>query len=326
MRESLTEILAEPRTRAPLRLNVKKHRGDVIEEGELVSSETGKSYPITNGIPRFVPPSAYTDTFGKQWNMFRTTQLDSTTGTSYSKTRFDTEAGWTHEDLDGKLVLDGGCGAGRFAEVAAARGARVVAVDMSSAVDAARETLARFPQCEIVQASILEPPFRTGVFDFAYSIGVIQHTPDPSTGVREVVESVKSGGSFAFAIYARRPYTKLNAKYIIRPLTRRLPADVLLRTIETVMPLAFPLADRLFRMPMVGRVAQFVVPVAVYVDEKGFTREQRYQEAVLDTFDMLSPRYDSPMTWREVEAAFRRVGARDWTFKSRVPIVVVGRR
>jgi hypothetical protein len=92
------------------------------------------------------------------------------------------------------------------------------------------------------------------------------------------------------------------------------------------MPFVFPVADRVFRVPGVGRLAQFVVPVAVYVDEKGFTDEQRYQEAILDTFDMLSPRYDSPMTWREADGALRSTGAARWNYVSRVPLVINGTR
>jgi len=325
MRESLLEVLAEPRTGAALKLKVAQHEGDVIESGELVS-ESGNRYPIRNGIPRFVPQTGYTDTFGKQWNLFRTTQLDSTTGNNYSEKRFDTETRWTEGDLAGQRVLDAGCGAGRFGEVAARRGARYVGLDMSSAVDAARETLRPYPDAELVQASLLEPPFRRGVFDLAYSIGVLQHTPDPQGGLASVVSCVRSGGKFSFTIYARRPWTKLNAKYLVRPITRRLPSEVLLQGIETVMPVVFPVLDRVFRLPTIGRVAQFMVPFAVYVDDKGFTDEQRYQEAILDTFDMLSPRYDSPMTWREAERVLERTGAASWSYRSKVPLVINGTR
>jgi SAM-dependent methyltransferase len=296
----------------------------MILDGSLTSLRTGTVYPIRAGIPRFVNDSGYTDSFGKQWNLFRTTQLDSSTGARNSENRFDAEAGWSQKDLNGRLVLDAGCGAGRFAEIVAARGARVVALDMSSAVESARATLARFPTAQVVQASLLEPPFAAGSFDFAYSIGVIQHTPNPTAGIAAVVRCVKAGGKFAFAIYARKRWTKLNAKYLVRPITRRLPSDVLLRGIQAAMPVMFPVLDRVFRIPGLGRVAQFTIPFAVYVDDRGFTREQRFREAVLDTFDMLSPRYDSPMTWQEVDRALRSTPARNWAYRSRVPIVLVG--
>jgi hypothetical protein len=40
----------------------------------------------------------------------------------------------------------------------------------------------------------------------------------------------------------------------------------------------------------------FAIPIANYVHEKQLDRRQRYAWAVLDTFDMLSPHFDQPMT------------------------------
>lgn len=327
MHESLLEILAEPETRAPLELQSPTHAANgQIESGTLVSTQTGAEYPIVRGIPRFVSPENYADSFGFQWNEFRNVQLDSVRGVRVSEERFDNETTWTQADLEGKLVLDAGCGAGRFAEIAAERGARVVGLDLSSAVEATARTISGFEGVNVVQGSILAPPFRPGVFDFAYSLGVLQHTPDPVGAIGRIVECVASGGRYAFTIYARQPWTKLNTKYLVRPLTKRLPTKVLLRGIEVVMPVGFPVADRLFRLPVLGRVAQFTIPLAVYVDRDDLSREDRYQEAILDTFDMLAPAYDSPLTWRETIAALRQLGVREIDFRSRVPVNVIGAR
>jgi hypothetical protein len=79
---------------------------------------------------------------------------------------------------------------------------------------------------------------------------------------------------------------------------------------------------------VLGKVGRFLAPFATYTtrERPGSTREQRYQEAVLDTFDMLAPRYDSPMTWREVDAVIRRAGAASWRFQTKIPVNVVGVR
>jgi 2-polyprenyl-3-methyl-5-hydroxy-6-metoxy-1,4-benzoquinol methylase/uncharacterized protein YbaR (Trm112 family) len=326
MNRRLLDLLVEPATHHRLRLEVVKADGDRIEEGMLVCDTSRKSYPIVRGIPRFAQTSNYTESFGWQWNQFRGVQIDAETGAHHSRERFDAEAGWSEAELTGKWVLDAGCGAGRFAEVVASRGARLVAVDYSSAVDAAAETLKRFPNVDIVQASVHELPFAAGQFDFAYCIGVIQHTPDPPGAVHAVVRTLKPGGHFCFTIYGRRPWTKLSGKYLLRPVTKRLPKDKLLRAIEAVMPVAFPVTDVLYRLPLAGRVARFVLPISNYVDREGFTREQRYREAVLDTFDALSPQYDSPLTADETSNALRGASAREWTFRSRVPVVVEGTR
>jgi SAM-dependent methyltransferase len=328
MREELLEVLGEPLTGASLELRDAVGKGNDIETGTLVSVATQRRYPIVRGIPRFVDPSGYTDSFGMQWNRFREVQIDSATKGGESRRRFDAETGWTADHLRGKWVLDAGCGAGRFSEIVASRGAKLVALDMSSAVDATAKTLEGKGTFDVVQGSILEPPLKKASVDFAFCIGVAQHTPSPMTAVQSVVEAVKAGGEFAFSIYARQPWTKLNAKYLIRPLTKRMPRELLLKSIEAVMPLAFPIVDRVFSLPAIGRVAHFIVPVAAYPasERPGWTREHRYQEAVLDTFDMLSPAYDQPMTWREVETAVRAAGASRWSFNTRVPVNCVGTR
>jgi SAM-dependent methyltransferase len=268
----------------------------------------------------------YAHSFGTQWNKFRAVQIDSETLISHSRARFDDETGWPQDSLEGKWVLDAGCGAGRFAEIAAERGAELVALDYSSAVDAARATLARFPNADVVQGSILEPPLRAASVNFAYCIGVVQHTPDRNAAITQVVRTVAPGGAYCFTIYARQPWTKLNAKYLVRPITKRLPEHVLLSAIERSMPVLFPLTDVLFRVPVFGKVAKFAIPVANYPGDKLSGREQRYREAVLDTFDMLAPAFDEPMTAGEVEAALRRADVRSIHFHRRVPVTVRGDR
>src|SRR4051812_34074833 len=111
MREQLCEVLAEPGTHSELELKVTRHNGKNIEDGVLVSRQSGKSYPIVRGIPRFVEVDPYAENFGRQWNAFREVQLDSENGASYSTKRFDDETGWVGDTLKGKWVLDAGCGA-----------------------------------------------------------------------------------------------------------------------------------------------------------------------------------------------------------------------
>src|SRR6185437_5143265 len=55
--------------------------------GEALLCPRGHSFPVRDGIPRFVPPSTYADHFGAQWNKYRLTQLDSTLGFPYTRDR-----------------------------------------------------------------------------------------------------------------------------------------------------------------------------------------------------------------------------------------------
>ncbi len=119
---------------------------------------------------------------------------------------------------------------------------------------------------------------------------------------------IRKNGNLAVTIYERKPWTYLFSKYWFRPFTKKLSDKTLLKTIEFIMPVAFPITDVLFRTPLLGKVFQFVIPIANYVNEKELTRKQRYDWAILDTFDMLAPQFDQPQTQREVESALEQNG------------------
>jgi SAM-dependent methyltransferase/uncharacterized protein YbaR (Trm112 family) len=317
MNPKILEVLREPGTFAELELEATSVHGNEVIEGRLISKITGKSYPIRNGIIRFVAMDGYTDSFGMQWNKFSKVQLDSANGADYSKQRFESETTWTEAELKGKWVLDAGCGSGRFAEIAASKGSQLIALDYSSAVDAARNNLIdRFPDVQFIQGDILNLPFAPESLDFVYSIGVLQHTPSPSRCVTELIQRVKQNGRFCFTIYGRKWFTLFYSKYLIRPITKRMPQKLLLRLIELSMPVLFPVTDLLFRLPFgLGKIFSFLIPVATYVGRTQFTREQRYEEAILDTFDMLSPTFDQPMSVVELKAALAEAGIESENYK-----------
>src|SRR6478752_5122421 len=69
----------------------------------------------SQGVLGFVSSTGdYCENFGEQWNRFRRIQLDSVSSKSLSRERFLAETGWTADEIKGKVLLDAGCGAGRF--------------------------------------------------------------------------------------------------------------------------------------------------------------------------------------------------------------------
>jgi len=309
MQTKLLELLACPTCLGKLTCVAKgTSESGEIETGNLECEQCGKSYPIKGGIPRFVPEDNYAASFGYQWNRFRSQQIDSVNGTEISKKRFYSETGWTPDWLHGKWILDAGCGAGRFLDVASNNDCEVVGIDISNATDAARSTLVERKNVHLVQGSIYEMPFRQHAFDGCYSIGVIQHTPEPLRSVAALPRMIKAGGRIAVTIYERKPLTFLYSKYLLRPLTKRIDKTMLLRAIERSMRFLFPLTNVLFRVPLLNRVFAFAIPVANYVDEPALSSKQRYDWAILDTFDMLSPAYDQPQTEQEVTDALSGEG------------------
>jgi SAM-dependent methyltransferase len=163
----------------------------------------GCSFPLVNDIVRFVPQNNYAASFGLQWNEYRTTQLDSHTGLSISHDRLKRLLGGSFDILKGKVVLEAGCGAGRFTEIMLQHGANVFAVDLSTAVDANYKNCSGHPNYFVCQADILRLPVPTESFDIVACIGVIQHTPDPEETIQAICSHVKPGGLLVMDHYAK---------------------------------------------------------------------------------------------------------------------------
>lgn len=309
MHLKLLEVLACPKCFSGLKCHIEE-RG---EDGEIVTGTLRcegceKDYPIADGIPRFVSRDSYANSFGYQWNRFRLEQLDSANGTRLSHKRFYAETEWSPEWMAGKWILDAGCGAGRFLDVVAQTEAEVVGIDLSSAIEAARDNLKGNRRVHFVQASIYEMPFRDGAFDGVYCIGVIQHTPNPLKTVRSLPRVLKPGGPIALSMYEKARYTLFHSKYLIRPLTKKLSDASLLTAIRVFMPVLFPLSEVAFRIPFAKRFLRFAIPIANYVGERELSMKQRYAWSLMDTFDMLAPQYDQPQTEPEVSAAMHSEG------------------
>lgn len=296
MKQDLIEHLRCPRTGGRLRAESVVLMAGEVRGGELVNADGRHRYPIVDYVPRFVSDAGYTENFGLQWNQFRRTQLDSHSGVPISRERFYGFSGWTPEMLRGRRVLDVGCGAGRFTEIALQAGARVVAVDYSTAVDACRDNHRLHPNLDVVQADVYHLPFELGGFDFVYCFGVLQHTPDVRRAFMALPAQLRPGGRLAVDVYPRLKRHWLWPKYWLRPITTRIAPERLFRIVQAAVPRLLPVSDALARVPAVGHSLKYVIPVMNYRGAFPLSAEQLRDWALLDTFDMLSPRHDHPQS------------------------------
>jgi 2-polyprenyl-3-methyl-5-hydroxy-6-metoxy-1,4-benzoquinol methylase len=96
-------------------------------------------------------------------------------------------------DIAGLRVLEIGCGRGAFAGYLADLGADVVAADFSpAAVALAGELLDGRGEARV--EDIQQLPFADGAFDLVISLETLEHVPDPSRGLAELVRVTRPGG------------------------------------------------------------------------------------------------------------------------------------
>jgi len=202
-------------------LSSDKREAEEIIEGQLACVACSRSWPIVRGVPRFAAldeveteKAATAAGFGWQWQHF--TQTDD----KYEQQFLGWIAPVAPQFFKDKIVLEGGCGKGRHTQLAAQWGAReVIGVDLSAAVETAFAATRHLPNAHIVQADIFNLPFARA-FDYAFSVGVLHHLPDPRGGFKSLSSKVKPGGHLSAWVYGAE-----NNEWITRwvnPLRQRL--------------------------------------------------------------------------------------------------------
>ena len=280
MRTKLLDLLVWPGTDEPLRYE----EASQPEEGRLVGP-SGQWAPVHGGIPRFVPDEAYAESFGHQWNRFEVRQPEEDEAT------FQVKTGVYPKELNGKLVLDAGCGGGRYSHVAAEHGAYVVGVDRSSAVNKARDLCTGSGQVDLIQADLTGLPLRPASFDVVFSIGVLHHGPDPRSSFQAIAQMVKPGGRLSVWVYRRNTWPQEWINRLLRAIARKLPRPVLLACCQ--------LGALAGAVPIVNQTLNKVIP---------FSNHPRWENRVCDTFDWYSPRYQSHHPLEEVVNWFETAG------------------
>jgi len=339
MKLSLLEILVCPKCEKGLEANVTS--GDELEIWEgMLGCACGKSFPIEGGIPRFVPTDDHVRGFSFQWRKHWQTQLDSNSRRESEET-FVLSTGFTSEELAGKRVLDVGCGMGRFADVVSRMGAEVVGVDLSYAIESAHANIGSRSNVHFAQANLFQLPFPKKTFDYIFSIGVLHHTSDCQGAVLGLIPFLKEGGNLAVWVYPKYkldticrysperfvgkpselPYVlqapfqvsprwmpvvarsaiwvdRLNNLWntTVRAVGRRLPVKMLYSFCHVAIPLYHVLKLGPFT-PL-----RLIFKISMHPDPEW---------RVLDTFDNLSPRYQSRHTYKEVRGWFEKGGLKD---------------
>ena len=293
-------------------------RGSLIKQEHGYSCPScGRAFPEVRGLLRFVDQSNYADSFGYQWRQFDKTQLDDASR-NFSEPDFVKKTGLKPQDLKGKLVLDVGCGMGRFAEVATRWGARVIGIDLSAAAGVAAGNLSD-RDFTALQADVFALPFLPETFDCIYSMGVLHHTPDCEKAFKILPQYLKPGGTIAIWLYSGyNKWYRFSDQY--RKITHRMSPRALHRFFRVAVPILYWLDRGLRVVPIVGKPVAGLVHLVFPVN-----RQADPEARVLDTFDWYSPKYQSKHTYEQVFRWFESCGLVDLTV-GELPIGVIGRK
>jgi SAM-dependent methyltransferase len=289
-------------------------RDSEIIEGQLRCASCAALFPINSGIPRFAnldqvgsEKAATAAGFGWQWQHF--TQEDS----RYAEQFLGWIAPVTPEFFRDKVVLEGGCGKGRHTRLAARWGARdVIGVDLSAAVETAYMATRELGNAHIIQADIFNLPLAQS-FDYAFSVGVLHHLPDPREGFLSLASKVKKGGHISAWIYGAE-----NNEWITRwvnpvreKLTSKMDRRVLLQ-LSKIPAASIYLATKLVYGPLnKSRGGSSIARHLFYNDYLKAIAPFGWREQHTIVFDHLVAPTAFYLSREEFEAWWRDIGAGD---------------
>ncbi|NLO91931.1 MAG: methyltransferase domain-containing protein [Elusimicrobia bacterium] len=314
MRARLLDFLRCPLCSASLEAENAFDAGGWLESGFIVCSACHARYPVNEGIPSLLADGSHLGLAGKTSDSFSMEWLNYNASPEEDRKIFLEESQTEPEFWKGRVVLDAGCGMGRYSLVARSLGAEVVAADYSRSVLRLVTASRNDAGLHVVRCDLLQPPFKPEVFDAAYSHGVLHHTADARAAFKSVAASVKRGGYLSVWLYGKagswrnfRTNPLRSSRKFLEPLkfmvwifvgirgfysdamrffTTRLPAGV-------CYALSYPLA-------WLG-----AVPVVKYLT---FSAHRDYKIRFFENFDWISPPYQTHHTKEELAGWYEQAG------------------
>ncbi len=292
----------------PLKLETETEEREQVKEGTLACTSCGGTYPIRKGIPRFVDSDKYADTFSlqrrgvrKHWDFYSTENS--------AERLFPDLTPIPIEEYRNGVLLDAGCGYGRWVRFFSDRGVRVVGVDLSTnSIELCASEYAARENVGLVQADLYHLPFPQGHFDNIFSFGVLHHTPDTKAALGCVARHLKPGGNISIYVY---PEDRMVDAY--RKVTRRLPMGFLyvLSVLHSYLVMSW-----MRYLGPIRRIYNRVIP--------GQPHKKAWQRVHADV-DRYSPVYADRNSYPTVYGWFRDLGMEDIRM-TKVQISITARR
>ena len=314
--DDLLRLLVEPDTNAGLRL---AHQGDATV---LVAGD-GRAYPIRDGIPRFtdiddVDQSQTSESFGYKWSRLDTYDSEPMRRTAQAwliaRYGFDDSSAMRRYFQGRRAILDLGCGSGFSAALwmeGKWTGPRWVGVDISSAIEVARDRIGGQPGTLFVQADALHLPFQDGVFDTVFSEGVLHHTPSTRAALASAVRVLKVGGEIMFYVYRRKSPVREFADDHVRGLISDLPPEQAWDAMRPLTELGKALANVKATIDVPEAVTVLGIPAGTYdlqrlvywhIAKLFWNDDLSFDENQHINFDWYHPRYAHRQSEEEVRA------------------------
>jgi len=191
--------------------------------------------------------------------------------TEYIPEYRETEKHWkiffSPEEVNGKSVLDAGCGTGIFSIIFANNGtAKVTGIDISNgSLDTARNLKNKFGihNAEFIKQDMLELSFPDESFDIVWAWGTVHHTTNPFKAITELIRVLKKNGSILLAVYTKTRLTFIH--------------EIIRKTLVRTPKISWKLISKI--------LAIFLAPVVFFFKKREKSRKgEKLEELIMDWY------------------------------------------
>lgn len=273
----------------------------IDKKKELIDNLKKTKFIKKDNVYIDIDTSEYTKNFGKQWRDFSKTQVDEFNNFSISKNLLENITFNEVKNFQNKIILEVGCGSGRFTQYLSKYASLLVINDMSDAIFYNHYKLKKnVISIKSDFKKILALNFK---FDIIICRGVLQHTPDPLKSIKYLHDLSKKKGTLYFDIYRKPKLQFLNSKYIWRKILKNCSYDkmkgFLFNNIDYILNIR-RFFNKIFRINL-NLIWDYFLPIYDYKDKLPLNNSQLRDWAILDTLDGLVTKYDIPKSYSEIQ-------------------------
>ena len=200
------------------------------------------------------------------------------------------------EDLQGKDVLEAGCGGGPHTELVAQFARHITAVDLNTAA-LARQRLEGTVNVDCVEDDIATMDLKRS-FDIVFSVGVVHHTDDPDKTVQNLKRHVKPGGKLILWVYAKEGNWLV--EHVVEPLRKLFLKNLSRKTVLNISAVSTALV-------YIPAFTVYFLPLRFLPYFQYFTnwRKLPFNRNLLNVFDKLNAPQVAFISKQRVESWFK---------------------